>query len=48
MNYSSLLETYTLQDILELNDIDETECLKFLVESEFVTLPEIQPLEFND
>jgi len=40
-----LLEIYSLEEILELNDITPEEALEYLVNQEFIKLPEIQPLE---
>lgn len=45
-HYSTILETYTLSEILEMNDLTEEDCLEFLVEEEFLELPEVKPLEF--
>lgn len=39
-----LLETYTLEEILEMNDLTEADVLFFLVEEEFITLPEPKPV----
>ena len=47
MNYKEIedtLETYSLEEIFELNDLTEEEVLYFLVEEEFVTLPNPRPL----
>ena len=46
MNYTTLLQTYTLSEILELNDLTEEEVLEYLVVHKIVVMPEIQPLEF--
>lgn len=46
--YATLLEVYTLEEILELNDKTEEDCLEFLVEEKFVDLPKIKPLDFDD
>lgn len=46
--YTAYLETYTLEEILELNDKTEEDCLEFLVEEKFVELPRIKPLDFDD
>jgi len=48
MTYSTILEAYSLEDILELNDITAEEALEHLVESGYLHLPDIQPLEFDD
>jgi hypothetical protein len=45
---ASILDTYSLEELLELNDITEEEALDFLVTQGFLKLPEIQPLEFDD
>ncbi len=47
MNYANILETYTLEEILELNDKTTEDCLEFLVEEGFVRLPSIKPLDFE-
>lgn len=47
-DYLSILDVYSLEDILELNDLTTEDCLSFLVENDFVTLPTITPLEFDD
>lgn len=47
-DYSALLEVYTLSDILEFNDLSEEEALDFLVTQDFLILPTIKPLEFDD
>jgi len=47
LSYATILETYSLEDILELNDLTAEECLEFLVDEGFVDLPEIKPLDFE-
>lgn len=47
MSYATILETYSLEDILELNDLTAEDCLEFLVEEGYLSLPEIKPLEFT-
>lgn len=47
ITYASILEVYTLEDILELNDKTEEDCLEYLVDQGYVKLPQIQPLEFE-
>ncbi len=44
----SILDVYTLEDILELNDKTEVDVLYFLLEEEFVELPNPKPLEFEE
>lgn len=46
-HYSAILEAYTIEDILELNDKTTEDCLEFLVEEAFISLPDVQPLEFE-
>lgn len=46
-DYTAILEVYTLEDILELNDLTTEECLSFLVENEFINLPTIRPIDFD-
>ena len=47
-DYSAILETYTISELLELNDLTDEDVLKLLVESGYVALPEILPLEFEE
>lgn len=42
-----MLNTYSFQDILELNDINEADALLFLVEEEFLELPNPGPVDLN-
>ena len=46
--YTTLLEVYTLEELLELNDKTEEDCLEFLIEEKFIKLPTIKPLDFDD
>lgn len=46
-DYSAILETYSLQELLELNDLTEEEALDYLVTQGFLKLPEITPLDFE-
>ena len=46
MSFETILETYSLEEILELNDKTQEEALEFLVTQGFLKLPDIQPLEF--
>lgn len=43
-----ILQTYSLTEILEYNSLSEEDALLFLLEEEFLELPEIQPLEFEE
>lgn len=47
MTYATVLDTYSIEDILELNDKTAEDCLEFLVEEGFVNLPSIKPLDFE-
>jgi len=40
----SILQVYDLVDILELNNLTLEDALCFLVDQEFIELPEIKPL----
>lgn len=44
---TAILDTYSLEEILELNDWTVEEALEYLVIQKMITLPEIQPLEFE-
>jgi len=41
----NLLETYDLEEILELNELTEADVLFFLLEKNFVFLPEPLPVD---
>jgi hypothetical protein len=43
-----LLDTYTLEEIFELNDLTEVEVLEFLLEEEFVEIPNPKPVDLID
>lgn len=45
MNYELILETYSLEELFELNDVTEEEVLEFLVSQSFLELPEIMPVD---
>lgn len=47
-NYTTILELYTLEQLLELNDLTTEEALEYLVESKFLDLPTIKPLDFDE
>lgn len=44
MNYEDLLQTYSFEDLLELNDLTEAEVLEYLVSTGFLQLPDPCPL----
>ena len=49
MDYSKLLEVYTLTEILEYNDMSEDEVLQLLIDQRIILeLPSPRPLDFND
>jgi hypothetical protein len=47
VTYDRILEIYTLEELLELNDKTEEDCLEFLVEEGYISLPRIKPLDFE-
>lgn len=47
MSVAAILETYTLSELIELNDLTEEEVLEYLVAHGILRLPMIQPLEFT-
>jgi len=47
MSVAAILQTYTLSELLELNDLTEEEVLEYLVQHGQVRLPELRPLEFD-
>lgn len=46
-SYTAILDCYSLEEILELNDLTPEDLLEFLVEEEYIKLPTITPLEFE-
>lgn len=42
------LETYSLEEILEMNELTEEDVLLYLVEQEFLTLPNPKPVDLDD
>ena len=47
MTYEAVLDLYTLEEILEFNDVTPEEALEHLVHSRLIKLPEPQELEFD-
>lgn len=47
MTYSTVLDAYSLEEILELNDRTTEETLEFLVEHGYIRLPDLKPLDFE-
>lgn len=46
--YSTILDCYSLADIIEYNDKTEEETLQFLIEDGYLVLPDIRPMDFDD
>ena len=44
----NILQTYTLEEILEINDLSQEDLLYFLVEHDYVELPNPRPLDVED
>lgn len=42
------LATYTLEEILELNELTESELLLYLVEQNYLQLPNPKPVDLDD
>jgi len=47
INYAAILDVYSLEEILEQNDLTTEDALEFMVEEEFIKLPTVTPLEFE-
>jgi hypothetical protein len=43
-----ILDTYTLVEILELNELTEVDVLLLLLEEERIDLPEVLPVDLDD
>lgn len=46
--YSTILDVYSIEEILELNDKTTEDCLEYLVDEKYVELPRIKPLDFDE
>jgi hypothetical protein len=42
-----LLDTYSLTEIFELNELTEAEALLFMVEEDFLSLPNPTPVDYD-
>lgn len=42
--FSAVLDTYSLSELIELNDMTQEDVLEYLVEQGILTLPEIMPV----
>lgn len=48
LNYiGKVLQTYSFEEILELNELTEEDVLLFLVEEEFLQLPNPKPVDLD-
>lgn len=47
LDIEKFLETYTLEEILELNELTEADALYFMVKEEFIQLPSIKPVDLE-
>lgn len=47
MNYSAILDTYELSEIIELNDLTQEDVLEYLVVHNVLHLPEIIPVVYE-
>ena len=47
-DYSAILDVYSIEELLELNDLTTEDLLIYLVKERFIDLPAIVPLEFDD
>lgn len=45
MDYQLILDTYNLEEILELNDVTQEEALSFLVDQGFLFIPNPKPVD---
>jgi len=48
VNCATILEVYSLEQILELNDLTTEDALEYMVEDGYVKLPSIKPLDFDE
>lgn len=47
MDYQLILDTYTLEEILEWNDVTNDEALGFMVDKGFIKLPNPRPISYD-
>lgn len=47
-DFTALLDCYTIEEILEYNDLTLEDCIAFLVAEKFVSLPDVLPLDLDD
>lgn len=45
INIPNLLDVYTLEEILEYNDLTPEEVIELLYRAGYIKLPEVEPLE---
>ena len=48
LKYSTILDAYSISELLELNDKTDEDCLEYLVETRYILLPEVLPIEFDE
>lgn len=48
LNYTAILDVYSLEQILEYNDLSPEDALAFMVGEDYITLPEVTPISFDD
>lgn len=42
------LSVYTLEEIIEINELTEEEVLEFLLDQKFIRLPSVMPIDLED
>ncbi len=47
MTVSTILDTYDLSEILDMNDLTQEEVLEYLVEQGMIKLPDVRPLDYD-
>lgn len=47
-DYAAILDVYSIEDLLDLNDKTTEELLIFLIEEGYIDLPAIRPLDLDD
>jgi hypothetical protein len=45
LDYENILDTYSLDYIIEYNELTEAEVLKYLVETSFIQIPDPRPVD---
>lgn len=47
MNYSAILDTYELSDLIDMNDLTQEDVLEYLVAHGVLTIPEVVPVTYD-